>query len=295
MISILIPTYNYDISNLLIEIHKQASKANIKFEIICFDDKSTKYTVENNTTIDSLTYAKIIISEDNVGRTDARQKLCNESIYNWLLFLDADVMPKDDFFFQNYAEQIKSENDAIYGGITYVKEKPKNEFILRWKYGRTCEDVPAKIRNLKPYQVITSGCFLIRKAIFIKINSKINTNRYGLDNYFASLLKQNKVNVLHINNEVYHLGIENSITYLKKSEDCILTLLWLLNNDKIRENNNKLLSVFSSFKKLKLNYLMSAMYKLFSTHMSKNLVGSNPNIYLLQFYKLSYICYKDLN
>ena len=100
---------------------------------------------------------------------------------------------------------------------------------------------------------------------------------------------------MHINNEVYHLGIENSITYLKKSEDCILTLLWLLNNDKIRENNNKLLSVFSSFKKLKLNYLMSAMYKLFSTHMSKNLVGSNPNIYLLQFYKLSYICYKDLN
>ena len=100
MISILIPTYNYDISNLLVEIHKQASKANIKFEIICFDDKSTKYTAENKSTIDTLPHAKIIISVDNIGRTEARQKLCNESIYNWLLFLDADVMPKDDLFFK---------------------------------------------------------------------------------------------------------------------------------------------------------------------------------------------------
>jgi glycosyltransferase involved in cell wall biosynthesis len=294
MISILIPTYNYNISSLVSEIHKQATTANIPFEIICFDDKSEKYVLENKTTIDSLPNAKIITSKYNLGRTEARQKLCNESIYNWLLFLDADVMPKDDCFFQNYAEQIKSVNDAIYGGITYLNEKPKNEFILRWKYGRTYEDIPARNRNHKPYQVITSGCFLIRKAIFFKINSQIDRKSYGLDNYFASLLKQNNIKVLHINNEVYHNGLESSMTYVKKSEECIITLLWLYNKKKMLKHDNKLLSLFVLLKKFKLNYLMLLFYNIFNSAIKKNLVSPEPNLYLLQIYKLSYICYKDL-
>ena len=70
MLSILIPTYNYNISNLAIEIHKQATKAKIKFEIICFDDNSREFTHENKSTIDSLSYSKIIVSKKNLGRTE---------------------------------------------------------------------------------------------------------------------------------------------------------------------------------------------------------------------------------
>ena len=40
MLSILIPTYNYDITHLVYELHKQASEAEIDFEIICLDDGS---------------------------------------------------------------------------------------------------------------------------------------------------------------------------------------------------------------------------------------------------------------
>lgn len=295
MLSILIPVYNYNISNLVHEIHEQATKANIKFEIICFNDASEKYNYENNSAVGSLSSTKIINSEKNLGRIKSRQLLSNESIYNWLLFLDADVIPKSKKFIEHYISKINSNHDVIYGGFAYTNTRPNNDSVLRWKYGKKFEEVDAKKRNLKPHQLIISANFFIKKNIFKKINSKINRKGYGLDNYFASLLKQNNVSVLHLNNEVYHYGLETSIIYLNKAKDCIITLLWLFNTKKMLKHNNKLLSAFVLLKKVKLNYLMMVFYKAFNSKMKGNLIGVNPNMYLLQLYKLSYICYKDLN
>jgi hypothetical protein len=295
MLSILIPTYNYNISNLVLEIHKQATIANIEFEIICFDDNSKFFSKENQLTIDSLSHSKIINSKKNIGRTNAREKLSDEANYDWLLFLDADVLPKPKNFIKLYISKISSGFDVIYGGFAYSKEKPKKESILRWKYGKNFEEIDANKRNLNPYQVIISANFFIKKVVFDNINSKINKKSYGLDNYFAALLKQNNISVLHINNEVYHFGLENSIVYLKKVEECIITLLWLYNEKKMFKHNNKLLSVYVIIKQFKLNYLAMVFYKIFNSRIKKNLLSINPNMFLLQIYKLSYISYKDLN
>jgi len=295
MISILIPVHNYQISVLVNEIHRQMSLTNVDFEILCFDDKSEKYVAENKLAIDSLSFAKIIISKENIGRTKSRQALCNASSYDWLLFLDADVMPKNDQFIATYLDKLNSGYEAIFGGIAYKSSKPNKEAILRWKYGRTCEEVDGKKRNLKPYQQVVSANFIIKKDIFNMINSKIDAKGYGLDNHFAALLKQNSTKILHINNEVYHLGLENNMTYIKKAEDCIITLLSLYNEGMMVQHNNKLLSTFVFLKRIKMNYFMSFIYKKFNSIITKNLLSNNPKILLLQFYKLSYICFKDLN
>jgi len=294
MLSILIPTYNYDITNLVNQVHKQCINAKIKFEIIYYDDNSEKFTYENKRTIDSLNNTRIIFSKINLGRIEARQILADEAKYNWLLFLDADVIPKSDKFIEHYINKMTSNYDGIYGGFAYTKESPNDDSILRWKYGRKFEEVDATKRNLKPYQLIISANFIIKKAAFNKINSKINRKSYGLDNYFAALLKQNKMKVLHINNEVLHFGLENSQTYLNKVEECIITLLWLYNGKKMFEHNNKLLSVFIKVKRFKLNYLINNLYSIFSSSIKRNLISSNPNMFLLQFYKILYICHKDL-
>lgn len=295
MLSILIPTYNYDITHLVYELHKQTTKAEIDFEIICFNDDSKTFSDKNELTINSLPNCKIINSKKNLGRIHARQKLSDAAIYNWLLFLDADVMPKYDSFIQNYINTTKTSYEVIYGGFAYTLKKPNHNSILRWKYGKNFEEVDATKRNLKPYQIIISANFLIKKIVFNQINSKINRKSYGLDNYFAALLKQNNIRVLHINNEVYHFGLEKSSVYLNKVEECIITLLWLLKEEKMVDHNNKLLSVFINVKKFKLNYLMNFFYHIFNLKIKKNLLSDKPNILLLQLYKLLYICHKELN
>ena len=94
MLSILIPTYNYNTLLLVKTLQQQAIKSKISFEIIVLDDASsdTQSSIENNK-INTLEHCTYIESEKNLGRTATRNILAHKAKFNWLLFLDADVIP----------------------------------------------------------------------------------------------------------------------------------------------------------------------------------------------------------
>ena len=295
MLSVLIPVYNYDVRTLVNLLHEQLTSSKIAFEIICLDDCSTNGMSAINTEIDQLQNTCYKISNSNHGRVATRQALAEHAKYDWLLFLDADVMPKSEHYISNYTSLLHSENEAIYGGFAYHTKQPKEDFLLRWTYGSSNEQVSALKRNQTPYKVVISANFMITKALFLKLNSKINERGYGYDNYFGALLKNNKSRIIHIDNEVYHLGLESNESYLNKIEQSIDTLLKLEKNKTIQETENALYNTYQRLKKLRFNYLLSWTYRFFKSNFRKHLLSSKPNILVLQFYKLSYICYQDLN
>ena len=88
MISILIPCYNYDITELTQKLHKQLNIVKKKFEIICVEDGSTDTFL--NTNIKKLTHVKYIKLHKNIGRSKIRNFLAMEAKFNWLLFIDCD-------------------------------------------------------------------------------------------------------------------------------------------------------------------------------------------------------------
>jgi len=295
MLSVLIPIYNYDIRLLVNTIRNQLSDCDVKFEIICIDDCSDKSYSLINSEINTLSNTSHIILSENIGRIALRQALAEKASYDWLLFLDADVIPKSQHFICNYTSLLPSEYDAIYGGFAYKSEQPKDDYMLRWTYGTSNEQVLASRRNKTPYKIVISANFLIKKAAFKRLNSQITQRGYGYDNYFGALLKSNEQKVFHIDNEVYHLGLEPNVSYLNKINQSIDTLLKLEVNKNIKDTENTLYNTYKSLKKLRLNYLFSWIYRVFKNRFSKNLLSKNPNISILQFYKLSYICYQDLN
>lgn len=290
MLSILIPTYNYSVSSLVNSLNEQANLLNIDYEIIILEDGSTYF---RNKTINSPN-TKIIILNKNKGRVYARQRLAEEAKYDWLLFLDSDVLPKNKNFIQSYIEKIKKNHDAIFGGYAYEKEIPDHDYLLRWKYGRRNEEVAAKKRNEKPYKIIIFGNFIIKKSVFIKLNSTINCTMYGEDNHFGVLLKTNKHDVFHIDNQVYHLGIDSSINYLEKQKEATNSLLHLYATSKNFKSDNDLLNFFMLLKKFNLAFIFSLMYKNFKNLMTKNLISKKPSINILQLYRISFMCYSHL-
>ncbi|MGB3605775.1 glycosyltransferase family 2 protein [Psychroserpens sp.] len=294
MISVLIPVYNYDIAELVKTVHRQLVLCAIPFEMICLDDASEVRFQNQKTDIETYAFTTYYISEDNQGRIATRQQLATSATYDNLLFLDADVLPKSDAFIKNYVAYLTSNTGAIYGGFAYQDERPEKAFMLRYIYGKNNEEIPAFKRNKHPYKIVISGNFLIKKDIFTAINSKIKYEGYGFDNYFGALLKTEQIKVLHIDNEVYHLGIEPSETYLSKKEKAALTLVQLYNDDPLLEHDNHLLKLFTTFKRYKLNYLASFFFKVSQTALRKNLLGSRPNINYLQLYRIGYMCSKDL-
>ena len=144
MLSILIPTYNYNIVQLVNTIHEQLIKSNIEFEIIALDDVSNHDIIAQNSKINILKNTQYILSKTNGGIAVNRQILCNRAKFDWILLLDADMKLKSDLFISNYLETIKHDFEVIFGGIDYESKIPNSENILRWKYGATCEAINAK-------------------------------------------------------------------------------------------------------------------------------------------------------
>ena len=294
MLSILIPTYNYNVYPLVQELESQALKANIDFEIISIDDGSFSILNEQNQKINTLTKCKFIENKKNIGRSKIRNLLAKTAKYDWLLFLDADVMPKTKDFLQKYINSIASNPEVVYGGILYQEKTPSKDCILRWAYGKKREALNVQQRNKNKYLRFLTLNFLIKKNVFnkVKFNESIPNNRHE-DTLFANDLKKHKINLLHIDNPVYHLGLESSKTFLKKSLQSTESLLLIIKKGLLSYNSTLITRVFKICKVLMLNHLLAYFYKRFKIKFEHNLLSGEPSLFAFDLYRLCYLCYID--
>lgn len=286
MLSILIPTYNYNVFPLVQDLHKMALKENIAFEIIVLDDASTN-DFPPIVSYDNLYYLK---NESNLGRTLARKKLAETAKFNTLLFLDSDVLPVSGDFIKNYISYL-SKYDVVLGGVAYIKENTDPTKTLRHKYGRLREEKTAIERNKNPYGAVLSGNLMISKDVFLENNYSESHNLYGMDIYFSYRLYKNNISVIHIDNPVYHIGLEDNEVFFKKSLQAVESRKQLLANADGIENINGLLKHYKKLKSFGLTGIAAFAFKLTGPLLKKMILKKDPNLFCLDIYRLGYICY----
>lgn len=286
MLSILIPTYNYNAYPLALEIEKQALAAGIIFEIICLDDGSMSEFNNENEKINLLVNSKFIISDSNRGRTATRYLLSQKAKYDWLLLLDSDVIPKDHSFLANYIKILRLDFEAFFGGFLYPKKIDNKNKSLRHKFGKKREQKLAVIRNKDPYKVIISANFIIKKNVYQNLISGNLNKTYGMDYLFGASLKKNNVKVFHIDNGVFHLGIDTNDVFLSKTEKAVLNLYTLYENKQIDFSSISLLKAFNLLKRTKLVFIYRILFKYFKPLLRRNLKSSNPNLIVFDLYRL---------
>ncbi|MFK7831751.1 MAG: glycosyltransferase family 2 protein [Winogradskyella sp.] len=293
MISVLIPVYNYAILDLVSEIHKQLSDAEIPFEILCFDDCSTDLKLqENNKTIERLSDCTYRILPKNIGRSAIRNKLAETAKHDWCLFLDSDVIPKSKDFISLYLKSISETSDIIYGGILYPENRVDDTHVLRWKYGIQREALPVDARNENRYLSFLTLSFLIHKRVFksVKFNEDIPNLRHE-DTLFSFDLKERQISIAHIDNPVYHLGIEDSDTFLKKSLDSVEAINLFVKQGLLPSNYTKITKVYAALKGKGISKLLSSIYVKYQSAFKNNLLGQNPSLKIFDLYRLTYYCY----
>lgn len=285
MISILIPTYNYNVFPLVEKLYNEISKGDISCEILVCDDASPQPSLENEN-IGKFLNVSYIVSENNLGRTGVRQLLAEKARYDNLLFLDADVMPKSDNFMSPYLKEIA--NDVVFGGITYQEQPPSKDMMLRWKYGRERETVSVAERIKQPYLSINSGCFMIKRKLFLRVSEKLQFKKYGLDNYFKELLRKENATVHHIDNPADHLGLESNEKFLQKALEAIDTTVYLEKEIRLADNVRPIQKSYLKLKRLGMTGLFSSFISVFKKRMERNFVSANPNLYWFDLYRLRY-------
>ncbi|MDB9828684.1 glycosyltransferase [Flavobacteriaceae bacterium] len=289
MLSILIPTYNYNTLLLVKTLQQQAIESKVVFEILALDDASTdKQCSAENKKINALDHCSFLENEKNIGRTATRNILAKKAKYDWLLFLDADVIPLNENYIATYTKELDNKHDVISGGIVYKGQRPEHKQLLRWVYGRKRESKSAKARNKKPYNIISAN-LLIDKKLFLNANN-FETNQYGLDIYFSYKIRELKAKVLHIENPTIHLGLESTAVFLEKSLHAIQTTHILEKDKKIDTASRALQIRYNQLNSTGATKLFIFIFSGLEKKIIKNLNSTNPSIFLFDLYKLCYYC-----
>ncbi|MBC7493890.1 MAG: glycosyltransferase [Flavobacterium sp.] len=288
MLSILIPTYNYPVFSLVENLHNQLNKVAIEFEIVVLDDKSTDF-VEENRKIINFGYCYFEQNFDNLGRTKTRQNLAERAKFDWLLFLDADVVPEKNDFIQKYLACFNN-NQVVFGGYKYENIPPVASKSLRYYYGKNREEKSAVLRNKKPYEFVFSGNMLIKKELFSMLNRNNLQNIYGMDVFFSHRLWENKIPISHINNAIFHLGIEENEVFFNKVLESISFRKKML-ADKIGiEKTNKLIAKYLMLKKWHLRSIVTIGFLITGSLLKKLIFARKPSLFFFDIYRLGYIC-----
>src|SRR6185437_6589587 len=193
-LSILIPTYNYDIRKLVHQLHEQLVQLGTPTEILCYDDASpdTSFKILNReiSKLTNLTYVEL---KQNLGRAAIRNKLALDAKYNKLLFIDCDSELTSPSFLENYIKQLGNYL-ALVGGTVYRETNSNPDYSLRWTYGKAREQLAAAERNKAPYESLTLNNFFIDRDTFLAIKLDETIEGYGHeDTKFGYTLKKNTI------------------------------------------------------------------------------------------------------
>jgi glycosyltransferase involved in cell wall biosynthesis len=290
MLSILIPTYNYNVYPFACQIEKQAIKSKIDFEIICFDDGSNSIINLENKKINSLINSQFIARKNNIGLSNIRNALAEASKYSNLLFIDGDSLLPNEQFIIRYKKALKENTDIVYGGRIHPKKVDANR-KLRWKYGIFREDSTANQRNKNIYKNVLFNNTLIKKKLFNSIGFEKSISKYGHeDTVFAYKLSKTKASILHIDNPVLHGDVDINQVYYQKTHQSLKNLDSIYKTKMIEPEFTTFLKVFMKLEKFKLNYLFALFYKILSPFFTFNLTSKYPSLYVFELFRLSYFC-----
>jgi hypothetical protein len=203
--------------------------------------------------------------------------------------LDADVLPVNEDFLAFYLNKLNQPFDLIVGGLLYRKEDFKQEVSLRWHYGNQRETKAASERQKKPYQHILSCNFLVKKDFFLQL-SLPTTHLYGMDNYFSYILFKKNARVNHLENPVFHLGLENNALFLEKSLEAVQNRKKWMETTSDFETISPLILSYKKIKKYRMETVVRVLFQLFSPILENQCMKKQPNLLAFDLYRLGYLC-----
>lgn len=319
MLSICIPIYNFDMTQLVHELTKQAKRLDTGIEILMIDDGSEMFFKEINRKLKGLPYVVYEELEKNIGWSKIRNLLAKKAKYDYLLFLDCDSETPDNQYLNRYIQYFKGQPEAhnnetlsketakkegskkealkkeavIYGGRCYRKQPENAETLLHWLFGVHREVRDAETRSRHPYQSFMTNNFLTTKTVISRIPFYEHLSGYGHeDTLFGYELKKNGVPIIHIDNPLTHIGLEPADRVLIKMEQSQQNLLKIneyLGNDPEFAKTVRVLNTYHKLKKHHLIKPVNAVFRLFEKSIRRSLLGSSPKLWQLDLFKLGMI------
>ena len=295
MLSICIPVYNFFVAELVQSLHDEAETLNIRYEILISDNASAEKYQEANRLLGNLSNVKYYQSAINLERAGNRNFLFKTAHYPYILFMDCDSKLSKKDYIKDFLPYCVP-GSICSGGRLYEPLSPQyKDVVLHWKVGSAREIWSARVRSAKPNNRFMSCNFLIDKNIFdiVKFDERL-TGYCNEDTLFGIELEKRGIVISHIDNPLYHIGLEKGEVFLSKIEEGLRNyhkINYLYHNDPQFIASVKILRIENKLKKWRLLNVCKILFQLSRKLMYRNLVGQRPNLLVYDLYKLGYLCY----
>lgn len=293
-IAILVPIFNRQANTLIVALNNQIALLSANSaQVFCYDDCSTNQTIEleNRTCAQGLKHVVYTNLTKNLGRAAIRNKMIDDvaPLAEYLLFIDCDALPVDAYFLENYLKAIQQHpNTVLCGGRAKPHFKPTFDTLLHWLYDYRREALNPEVRNANAALCFKSFNYLIPTNLALKIRMSEAFTGYGHeDTHYGQLLKDAHIPILHINNPLYHIGLDGRSSILKKNEEAQYNLLVI---SKISPNLLVQIKLWRAYRKtLRLPQIIrTPCFKIVKYLASQHLLYSqSPKLWVLDLYKLA--------
>lgn len=218
-LSVLTPFYRYDPSVMLARF--EHAPADVEF--ILFDDGSGDAQLLAN--VIAAAHAtgaatRVIVSERNIGRAAARNRLIQAAQGEYVLFLDADMIPDRASFLHHWLSVTRCQQPEIaFGGLSLRHAERTRETALHHNLFAASDCASAEQRALTPGQSTASANLLVRRTFLAEHPFDDNFTGWGFEDTDWALSAERYTEILHVDNPATHAGLDSTATLMRKSAE----------------------------------------------------------------------------
>jgi len=218
-LSVCIPTWKDSAAPLLTALAKLTD--NLNCEVLVYDDGSndgdmTAKIIQSLASINAP--ARLITATQNHGRSHARNRLMAHARSEWLLLLDADMLPDHERFLHQYLAAIHEDPKPglVAGGFSLEQVTPTPKQRLHAAQSQTSECLSAAERARQPGLHVFTSNILVHRAVLDHVKFDEAYTGWGWEDVDWGLRVAAAFPVRHIDNTATHLGLDETASLMRK-------------------------------------------------------------------------------
>ena len=216
-LSVLVPFHRHDPTPLIERL------AGIGAELVLLDDGSASAELLSHVmeaAERSALPAKIIVWGANRGRSAARNRLVAEARGEYVLFLDADMIPDQSDFLQSWLDLVQRQRPFIaFGGLSVRQTKPSRETALHHFLFARSDCRSAWMRERSPARFVATSNLLVRRDVLGESPFDDGFSGWGWEDVDWALRAGRHAPILHVDIPATHAGLDCVETLLRKSAE----------------------------------------------------------------------------
>jgi hypothetical protein len=174
--------------------------------------------------------ATLVRFHTNQGRSSARNRAIQAARGEYILFMDADMVPGDGMFLARYFQAIERRVSAIiFGGFEAGHCQINHDTLLNHTLASNNDCKPARDRAQRGAIAVASNNLLVRRDVFDHISFDNAFKGWGWeDTEWAMRAVFAGYGLTHIDNPAIHIGLDSTQAMLRKFKEAGPNLRHLL-------------------------------------------------------------------